>query len=79
MDKSKQFRATGPVGIRLRKANTKHQFADMDLMVEDVAVNQKHANLLQPVIFDAGENGKPIELVVQRISTNHIHGYVSTP
>jgi outer membrane murein-binding lipoprotein Lpp len=79
VDKSKQFRATGPVGIKLRKANTKHQFADMDLMVDDVALNQKHVNLLQPVIFYAGENGKPIELVVQRISNNHIHGYVSTP
>jgi hypothetical protein len=79
VDKSKQFRATGPVGIKLRKANTKHQFADMDLMVDDVAMNQKHVNLLQPVIFYAGENGKPIELVVQKISNNHIHGYVSTP
>jgi hypothetical protein len=79
VDKSKQFRATGPVGIKLKKANTKHQFADMDLMVDDVAVNQKHVNLLQPVIFYAGENGKPVELVVQRISNNHIHGYVSTP
>jgi hypothetical protein len=79
VDKSKQFRATGPVGIKLKKANLKHQFADMDLMVDDVALNQKHVNLLQPVIFYAGENGKPIELVVQRISQNHIHGYVSTP
>jgi outer membrane murein-binding lipoprotein Lpp len=79
VDKSKQFRATGPVGIKLKKANLKHQFADMDLMVDDVALNQKHVNLLQPVIFYAGENGKPVELVVQRISHNHIHGYVSTP
>jgi hypothetical protein len=79
VDKSRQFRATGPVGIKLRKANTKHQFADMDLMVDDVAMNQKHVNLLQPVVFYAGENGKPIELVVQKISNNHIHGYVSTP
>ena len=79
VDKSKQFRATGPVGIKLKKVSTKHQFADMALMVDDVALNQKHVNLLQPVIFYAGENGKPVELVVQRISHNHIHGYVSTP
>ncbi len=79
VDKSKQFHATGPVGIKLKKANLKHQFADLDLMVDDVALNQKHVNRLQPVTFYAGENGKPIELVVQRISHNHIHGYVSTP
>jgi len=79
VDKAKQFRATGPVGIKLKKANTKHQYADLDLMVDDVALNQKHVNLLQPVVFYAGENGKPVELVVQRIGHNHIHGYVSTP
>jgi hypothetical protein len=79
VDKTKQFRATGPVGIKLKKANTKHQYADLDLMVDDVALNQKHVNLLQPVVFYAGENGKPVELVVQRIGKNHIHGYVSTP
>ncbi len=79
VDKSKQFRATGPVGIKLKKANTKHQYADLDLMVDDVALNQKHVNLLQPVVFYAGDNGKPVELVVQKISKNHIHGYVSTP
>ncbi|MGZ4811153.1 MAG: hypothetical protein ACXVZI_00185 [Terriglobales bacterium] len=79
VDKTKQFRAIGPVGIKLKKANTKHQYADLDLMVDDVALNQKHVNLLQPVVFYAGENGKPVELVVQRIGKNHIHGYVSTP
>ncbi len=79
VDKSKQFRATGPVGIKLKKANTKHQYADLDLMVDDVALNQKHVNLLQPVVFYAGDSGRPVELVVQRISKNHIHGYVSTP
>jgi len=78
LSKSKQFHATGPVGIKLKKANTKHQYADLDLMVDDVALNQKHVNLLQPVVFYAGENGKPVELVVQRVSSNHIHGYVST-
>jgi hypothetical protein len=79
LDKMKQFRATGPVGIKLKKANTKRQYADLDLMVDDVALNQKHVNLLQPVVFYAGEGGKPVELVVQRITKDHIHGYVSTP
>jgi hypothetical protein len=36
-------------------------------------------NLLQPVVFYAGENGRPVELVINSISHNHVHGYVSTP
>ncbi|MGI9101430.1 MAG: hypothetical protein ACR2IF_03205 [Terriglobales bacterium] len=79
MDRTKQFRSTGPVGIKLKKANTKHQFADLDLMVDDATLNQKHVNLLQPVVFYAYDGGRPIELVVNKISKNHIHGYVSTP
>jgi hypothetical protein len=79
LDKAKQFHAQGPVGLRLRKADAKHQFADLEMMVDDVRVSQKHVNLLQPVIFYAGEGGRPVEIVVNRISKNHIHGYVSEP
>ncbi len=79
LDKSKQFKAQGPVGIRLKKANTKHQYADLELMVDDVKLSQKHANLYQPVQFYTGDNGIPVELVINSITKNHIHGYVSAP
>jgi hypothetical protein len=48
-------------------------------MVDDANLSQKHVNLLQPVVFYAGENGRPVELVINTISKNHIHGYVSEP
>ena len=79
LDKSKQFQRTGPVGVSLRKANTRHQYADLELRVEDAQVSQKHVNLLQPVVFYAGEQGRPVELVINSITRNHIHGYISAP
>ncbi len=79
LDRTKQFSKQGSVGIRLRKANTKSQYADLELMVDDVKLSQKHVNLLQPVVFYAAEGGRPVELVVNSISKNHIHGYVSEP
>jgi uncharacterized protein YukE len=79
INKTKQFRATGPVGIKLKKANTKHQYADLDLMVDDANLSKKHVNLLEPVVFYAAEGGRPVELIINGISKNHIHGYVSTP
>jgi hypothetical protein len=79
INKSKEFRQTGPVEVKLRKANTKHKFADLDLMVDDANVTQKHVNIYQPVSFYAGDNGRPVELVINGISKNHIHGYVSAP
>ncbi|HEX7286824.1 MAG TPA: hypothetical protein VF532_11625 [Candidatus Angelobacter sp.] len=79
LDKSKQFQRTGPVAISLRKANTKHMFADLELRVEDAQVSQKHVNVLQPVVFYAGEQGRPVELVINSIRKDHIHGYISAP
>jgi len=79
LDKNGQFARKGPVGVKLRKANTKHQFADLELMVDDFKLSQKHVNLYQPVVFYAGEGKQPAELVINSIGNNRIHGYVSEP
>jgi len=79
LDKSGQFARKGPVGIKLRKANTKHQFADLELMVDDFKLSQKHVNLYQPVMFYSADGKQPAELVINNISSNHIRGYISEP
>jgi len=79
VNKSKEFTHDGPVGIRLKKASTKGDYADMELMVDDNKLSKKHVNLLEPVVFYAAEGGRPVELVINSISKNHIHGYVSEP
>lgn len=79
LSKSKQFQRSGPVGIALRKADTKHGFADLDLMVEDAKLQQKHVNLYQPVLFYPPDSPTPMELVINTVNKNHIHGYVSAP
>jgi len=79
IDKSKQFAHAGPVGISLRKANTKHQYADLELMVDDRQMSKKHLNLYEPATFYPGEEQRPLELVINSISKNHIHGYISGP
>ena len=67
IDKSKQFQHDGPFGVRLRKANTKHQYADLELMVDDRNLSQKHVNLYQPVMFYTPDNPQPVELVINRL------------
>jgi len=79
LDKSKQFKPEGPVGVRLAKANTKHEYADLEMMVDDFKVSKKHVNIYEPVMFYAAESKRPVELVINAISKNHIHGYVSEP
>jgi len=77
IQKSKQFSRQGPVGISLRKANTKHQYADLELMLDDRSLTQKHVNLYQPVMFYQTDSQQPLEIVINDISKDHIHGYVS--
>ena len=77
--KAKQFQHEGPLGVRLRKADTKHQYADLELIVEDRTVSQKHVNLYQPVMFHTDDGTQPAELVINDISKDRIHGYVSSP
>ncbi len=79
IDKSKQFQHDGPFGVRLRKASSKHQYADLELMVDDRNLSQKHVNLYQPVMFYTPDSPQPVELVINAISKDHIHGYVSAP
>ncbi len=79
LDKSKDYWHQGPIGLRLRKANVKHQYADVELIVDDAKLQQKHVNLYQPVIFYAAEGQRPIELVINGVQKNRIHGYVSEP
>ncbi len=79
LDSAKQFLPEGPIGIRLRKANVKHQYADLELLVDDVSLTKKHVNLFEPAMFYANDSEHPVELIINRISKNHIHGYVSAP
>ena len=76
IDKSKQFQKEGPLGIRLKKANTKHQYADLELMFEDQNLSQKHVNLYRPLMFYGPGNSQSVEVVINNISKDHIHGYV---
>lgn len=79
LDKSKQFRREGPVGVRLAKSNTKHEFADLEMMVDDFKVSKKHVDIYEPVVFYSSDSKMPIELVINAINKDHIHGYVSEP
>jgi hypothetical protein len=79
INKSKEFQHRGPMGIRLKKANVKHQYADLELMVDDRNLSQKHVNLYQPAMFYTPDSPQPVEIVINGISKDHIHGYVSSP
>lgn len=79
LDKSKRFQTVGGMGISLRKANTKDQYADLHLLVDDREISKKHLSLYEPAMFYPSGERQAVELVVIGITKNHIHGYISAP
>jgi hypothetical protein len=79
IDKSKQFSHVGPMGISLRKADTKHKHFDMTMRVDDNELTKNGVNLYETVWISLGDRPQPVELVVNKIAKNHIEGYVSEP
>jgi len=78
LNKSKQFQREGPISVSLRKANTKQDYADLGLLVDDAQLIKKHVNMFEPVMLYTSESKQPVELVINQVSKDHIHGYVST-
>ncbi len=77
--RSKDFRHVGPVSISLRKADTKRQYCDLRILVDDVELTRKHVNLYEPVLFYPEGYSQALELVINEIDKNQARGYVSEP
>lgn len=79
LSKSKEFQRAGPVLLSLRKADTKHKHYDLAMLVEDNKLTKKKVNLYEPVWIHRSDDPQPVQVVVNRIEKNHVHGYVSAP
>lgn len=77
IDKAKTFKPLGPMAIRLKKADQKHQFADLELVIDDRVVSKKHVNLFEPAMFYTSDSDQPAQVVINSVTKNHIRGYVS--
>lgn len=78
-EKSKVFHHVGPLSVALRKANSKKKFCDLEMLVEDTQLAKKHVNIYEPVLFYPEGYSQPLELVINQIGKDHVHGYVSAP
>jgi hypothetical protein len=77
--KSKQFQKVGPMSISLRKSNTKHEYCDLVMIVNDSEVSKAHVNLYEPVLFYPEGFSQPVEVVINGIGKDAARGYVSEP
>jgi hypothetical protein len=79
LSKTKSFQREGPIQVSLRKADTKHQSYDLMMLVDDHELSKKKVDLYEPIWLHQGDMPQPVQVVVNRIDKDHIHGYVSAP
>jgi hypothetical protein len=79
LTKSKQFQRVGPVTLSLRKADTKHKSYDVEMIVDDNHLTKKKVNLYEPIWIHVENESQPVQIVVNRVEKNLVHGYVSAP
>lgn len=79
LTKSKQFQRSGPLMLSLRKADSKHKSYDLAMIVDDNQIGKKQVDLYEPIWIHAGDDAQPVQVVVNEIDKNHVHGYVSAP
>jgi len=79
LSKSKEFERVGPLTLSLRKADTKHKNYDVAMIVDDNELSKKKVNLYEPIWIHTENGAQPVQIVVNRIEKNLVHGYVSAP
>lgn len=77
LSKSKQFQRFGPLTLSLRRTDTKHMNFDLNMVVDDNQLAKKHVNLYEPIWIHTENESQPVQVVVNRITKDIVHGYVS--
>jgi len=77
--KSKQFQRFGPLTVSLRRTDAKHMNYDLSMVVDDNQLSKKRVNLFEPIWIHTENESQPVQIVVNKISKNSVHGYISAP
>jgi uncharacterized coiled-coil protein SlyX len=79
LSKSKQFQRVGPLTLSLRKADTKHKSYDLAMIVDDNELQKKKVNLYEPIWIHTETDSQPVQIIVNKIDKDTVHGYISAP
>jgi hypothetical protein len=79
LTKSKQFQRFGPITLSLRHTDAKHMNYDVSMVVDDNQLSKKRVNLYEPIWIHTENESQPVQVVVNKIGKNFVHGYISAP
>jgi dsDNA-specific endonuclease/ATPase MutS2 len=67
------------VGLTLKKTNVKHHRFNLILVADDLQIEKKNRTVNEPIFFYVAGSKRPYELVVNKVESNQVTGYVSAP
>ena len=67
------------VGVVLKKTNAKRHRFSMTLQADDMEIEKKDRTVNEPIFFYISGSKKPFELVVNKVESDRVKGYLSTP
>ena len=67
------------VGLTLKKTNVKRHRFNFVLEADDMQIEKKDRTVNEPMFFYIGGSKRPYELVVNKVQSNQVTGYVSAP
>jgi len=67
------------VGLIFKKANVKRNRFNLTLLADDLEIEKKDRTVNEPVYFYVGGSKKVYELVVNKVESKRVKGYISTP
>ncbi len=78
LDRNKPQHVAG-VGLTLRRTNIKRHRFTVNLVADDMEIEKKDRTVNEPIFLYVGGSKKPIEVVVNKVESNKVAGYVSAP
>ena len=67
------------VGLILKKTNVKHSRFDLNMLADDLQVEKKGRSIDEPIFFYLAGSKKSYELVINKVESDRVTGYISTP
>ncbi len=75
----KQPQTIAGVGLSLKRADVKRHRFTMELQADDMVIEKKDRTVNEPVFFYIHGSKKPYEIVVNKVQSDKVVGYISTP
>lgn len=74
-----QPQRVGGLNLTLKKTNLKRHRFNLMLVADDMEIEKKDRTVNEPIFFYVAGSKKPYELVVNKVESRRIVGYLSTP